>query len=103
MSFHNASHGFGRTPRNRLDSESNKRKMDVQAFDETPATKKTRGSADVRPAVQGRALTDRTNVDQPEERVLAPQSQNSSPLKHSHSSPSVLSGSQKLLSFRYKG
>lgn len=104
LTFQNASSGFGRTPRNRQESESGKRKIDLIAVADTPAMKKTRSSADVRTPAQSRALADRTNIDQPQQdRVLAPQSQISSPLAHSHSSPSVLSGSQKLLSFRYRG
>jgi hypothetical protein len=102
LAFTNASSGYGRTARPRQEPASGKRKLEMRETAETPVLKKTRSSADV-PTVTPQPLRETTNLERPQDRVLAPQSQMSSPLTHSHSSPSVLTGSQKLLSFRYKG
>ncbi|KAJ9111128.1 hypothetical protein QFC19_001327 [Naganishia cerealis] len=103
LAFHSAGSGFGRPSRSRQEPGSGKRKLDFQTM-ETPVMKRTRSSTDVAPQAKGRVLADKTNADLGEgDFVLAPPSQSSSPLKHSQSSPSVLSGSQKLLTFRYRG
>lgn len=102
LAFANASSGYGRNARPRQEPVSGKRKLETKDTSETPVMKKTRSAADVL-INEPRALVDSTNLDRPRDRVLAPRSQASSPLAHTHSSPSVLSGSQKLLSFRYKG
>lgn len=102
LAFQSAGSGFGRSSKIRMESGSGKRKLEFQTM-ETPVMKKTRSSTDVRTHTKGRVLTDKTNVVVDDgDIVLAPPSQSSSPLKHSHSSPSVLSGSQKLLAFRYR-
>ncbi|KAJ9093432.1 hypothetical protein QFC21_006463 [Naganishia friedmannii] len=102
LAFQSAGSGFGRSSKSRPESGSGKRKLDFHSK-ETPVMKKTRSSTDVRIQTSKRVFTDKTNVDVDNgDIVLAPPSESSSPLKHSHSSPSVLSGSQKLLAFRYR-